>query len=102
MLGHVVLEYALLEFQGFDLFGLFVLSQCDECVMAGQNVFLWPTILFSLSGLFPRVSWIAFKSRYELFVSDAFWKEVVTLTVSPRSEFTVILVSSRSEDAFMI
>ena len=25
------------------MFGLFVLSTCDECVLAGQNVFLGPT-----------------------------------------------------------
>ena len=28
---------------GIFLFGLFVLSPCDECVFAGQNVFLGPT-----------------------------------------------------------
>ena len=29
---------------GFDLFGLFVLSPCNECLNAGQDVFLGPTI----------------------------------------------------------
>ena len=44
IVNQVVFEFFLLKFQGFDLFGLFVLSPSDECVAAGQNVYLGPTI----------------------------------------------------------
>ena len=45
MVGCAVLKSAQVGTQGFDLFGLFVLSPCDEYVLAGQNVSLGPTIL---------------------------------------------------------
>ena len=44
MVGCLVLKYVQLGTQGHDLFGLFALSPCDECVLHGQNVFLGPTI----------------------------------------------------------
>ena len=44
MLVCVALKCILWGTQGFVLFGLFVVSPCDECVFAGRNVFLGPTI----------------------------------------------------------
>ena len=43
MAVRVVTEFVFGEIQGFNMFGLFVQSPCDECVVAGQNVFLGPT-----------------------------------------------------------
>ena len=43
MVGCVVLKCVQQGTQGFELFGFFVLSICNDCVFAGQNKFSGPT-----------------------------------------------------------
>ena len=71
------------------------------CVVAGQNVFLGPTIPFTSSGILFRISSFAFNTCNVLFLSDTSSKEAVFPMRSPRSESSVPLVASRPEDSFI-
>ena len=63
---------------------------------------LWlPVKTCTSSGMFSRVSSFTFGTRSVLLFSDAFSKEALIPTRSPRSEFAVTLVTSRPEDAFI-
>ena len=70
-------------------------------MVAGQNVFLGPTIHL------PRPECLVESHRSHLehvvccCFSDAFSKEALIPTRSPRYEFAVTLVTSRPEDAFI-
>ena len=76
-------------------------SYCDECVIAGQNVFLGPTIHLPLPDYcFESHHFQSDICKTKLF-SDAFSKGAVIPICSPRSEFAVTPVASRPEGAFI-
>ena len=52
------------------------------------------------SELLFRVSSLTFDTYITLLLTDAFSKEALISTCTPRSEFAVTLVTSRPEDAF--
>ena len=79
---------------------MFMFNWCDECVCRSKCVSGSDNSLTS-SGMLCRVSSYLLDTCSILLFRDAFSKEVLILTCSPRSEFVVTLVTSRPEDAFI-
>ena len=82
-----------------------IVSNCDECLIFGQNVFLGTTIQLPDLGCSPESHHLRLFievccSRSMLFPSDKFSKPAVIPIRFPRSEFAVTLASSRPEDTF--
>ena len=77
--------------------------RCDECVVAGQNVFLGPTIHLHRPDCCVESHHLHLLHAVYciLLFPDAFSKGGIIPTCSPRSEFTVTPVTSRPEDAFI-
>ena len=96
----VLLEFILSKSQGFDLFGVFVLSPCNglcgcrwKCVSGIDNSLTSSRIWF-------RVSSFTFNSWIVLFFPDKFSGVSVIPMCFPRSELAITLVASRPHDAF--
>ena len=75
--------------------------KCDKCVVAGQNVYLGPTIHLprpkycfeSQHSYLPSVVYYSFRIRFQ--------RGAVIPMCSPRSELPITLVASRPDDAFI-
>ena len=85
---------------GICLFGLFVLSPSDECVLARENFFLGPTIHLLVLKI---ISSFIIRNKHVYFniLLGYVFKRSGIIICFPHSEFAMTLVGSRPEDAFL-
>ena len=77
-----------------------ILTRCDECLVAGQIVFLRPTVYLLRQGCFFESHFSHLIKKMCCFFSDKFLKETVVPKDSPRSKNAITLAATLPDDAF--